>query len=1363
MSWDEILKGTKGDDVMVGGSGDDFLQGKAGNDTLDGGDGNDQLHGDAGDDHLRGGSGDDDINGGIGADTAYYSGSVFEYSHHRDGEILYLWHVGGTGFDGSDRLWHVERLVFADAVIDLTIDNLPIAFNDAAATDEDVGTYSSGSASVLDNDFDWEGDAMSVTPGTFAGAYGTLVLNSDGTYTYTPNSSAQSLAQGELVQDVFTYTVTDGSSTDTGTLTINLAGVNDAPVANPDGASGHENETLTIAVLANDTDVDNGAVLTATAASAPPGKGTASVAGDQVQFDPGTAFDHLAVGASEVVATSYTITDEFGATSSPTVDVTVTGTNDGPVANADTAATDENSAVTVDVIANDTDVDDGAVLTVTAASAPPGKGSASVVGNQVKFDPGTAFDDLAAGVNEVVVVSYTIEDEHGAISSSTVNITVTGTNDGPVANADTATTGENSVVTVDVLANDTDADDGAVLTVIAASAPAGQGTASLVGNQVHWGPGADFDHLAFGESAQVVVGYTVEDEHGASSSSTVTITVEGVNDAPTIDAGGTTVSGSVTELPNGDPNEGTAAHEADGTIAFDDVDLSDTHSATAAAQGSGYYGTFTLDAVDQSGNSVGWHFDVGDAEIDGLDEGEVVIQTYTITISDGNGGTTSQGVTVTITGAADSIAPDGTNWYIDNSAVGSANTGSPSDLFTSIAAFNAAQGSPGGPDAGDNIFLLAGTGTYSEADGINLLDGQVLTGVASGSLRPTIAAAAGDGVNVAQNNSVSGIDIGDTSGAGIADSGGSVGTLTVSDVGISGTGQIVDIDEGGTISVTLNSAASTASSGGAIDLAGVGGSFTVTGATTITGVHSGGGIDITGTSVAASFAGGGIVATLTTTAVNYVGNSGSLHIGGGLDIVTTSGAGLHASGGGTVTITGAGNSVTSTTGTAVTISGTTIGAAGLTLDSVSSSGAANGIVLANTGSGAFTITGNGTAGSGGTITGSTGAGVSLTGTGPVSLTDLAVANGGDDGISGSGVDGLKLLRAGVTGNGDALGESGADFAELTGIVLIEDSIFTGNFENNLHVLNSAGRLDLTVSGSTFAGNNAALGNDGILIEATDTAEVYAAITASSFDNNRGDHLQYVGSGSSSGRLTIAGNAFDTSVPFSSIGGGITINTGGSADLRFAFEDNDIQNAFGTALVATMATSSTAASEVHGTVARNTIGTPGLVDSGSFSGHGIDVGSAGAGIMTVLVEDNEVLNFAGNGINVLARGSGRMNATIVDNFVDEPGAFATNAIRVVAGATSTDSAQIWLELGGNDSDTALASDIFVRTRFNADILMPNYAGGASDAVAADAFITANNPLGGEGAVAANALAGSGFFDTSGSAPVPLPIFPDPPIV
>ncbi|HEX8379864.1 MAG TPA: hypothetical protein VF619_04865, partial [Allosphingosinicella sp.] len=161
MSWDEIIKGTNGNDVINGGSGDDFLQGRAGGDALNGGDGDDQLHGDAGDDYLRGGAGADLLHGGLGTDTAVYSGSIHEYSFSRDGENFFVNHSGGSGIDGNDRLISIERLVFADAVIDLTQNNAPIAFNDFASTNEDAGSYSG--SSVLANDFDWEGQSLTAT------------------------------------------------------------------------------------------------------------------------------------------------------------------------------------------------------------------------------------------------------------------------------------------------------------------------------------------------------------------------------------------------------------------------------------------------------------------------------------------------------------------------------------------------------------------------------------------------------------------------------------------------------------------------------------------------------------------------------------------------------------------------------------------------------------------------------------------------------------------------------------------------------------------------------------------------------------------------------------------------------------------------------------------------------------------------------------------------------------------------------------------------------------------------------------------------------------------------------------------------
>src|SRR6185503_19104198 len=100
-------------------------------------------------------------------------------------------------------------------------------------------------------------------------------------------------------------------------------------------------------------------------------------------------------------------------------------------------------------------------------------------GNQLQFNPGTDFDHLAQGATEVVVINYTMRDEYGAMSSSTLTVTVTGTNDGPVAHSDTGAGGENQTILVDVLANDTDVDDGHSFTLSSVGVPAGQGSVSI--------------------------------------------------------------------------------------------------------------------------------------------------------------------------------------------------------------------------------------------------------------------------------------------------------------------------------------------------------------------------------------------------------------------------------------------------------------------------------------------------------------------------------------------------------------------------------------------------------------------------------------------------------------------------------------------------------------------------------------------------------------------------------------------------------------------------------------------------------------------------------------------------------------------
>ena len=1524
-SGDDSIKGGSGDDILSGGDGDDFLQGKAGGDTIDGGKGNDQIQGNEGDDYLIGGEGDDFIHGGIGIDRAFYTGSVKDYAYYRDGENFYISHTGGTGLDGNDRLISVERLIFADAVIDLTQNNAPIAYNDTASTNED----NSVSGNVLTNDFDWEGDSMSATPGTFVGVYGTLVLNANGSYTYTPNASAQSLAQGQVVQDTFTYTVNAGGQSDTGTLTVNVSGVNDAPVANPDVASTGENNIVTVNVLANDTDVDNGAVLTVIAASAPSGQGSAAVVGNQVQFNPGADFDYLDTGETAIVVVSYTIKDEFGATSSSTVNITVNGANDAPVANDDIASTSEDASVSGNVLANDTDVDvepltvanpgtyvgangtlvlnsdgsytytlnagtqalddgetagdvfsytatdgtasDTATLTVTvngANDAPvanddiaiTNEDSAGVSGNVLTNDtdvdvepltvatpgtyvgtygtlvlaangsytytPGAGAQGLDTGETAQDVFTYSATDGT-ASDSATLTVTVSGLNDAPVANDDTNSTDENSPVSGNVLANDTDV-DGETLTVVNAATFIGaygtlvlasngsytytpgaaaqaltngqtandvftyiasDGTASdtatltitvnglsgapnavddtnttnedssVSGNVLTndtdaendpltvsdpgtysgtygtlvlnsngsytYTPNAAADGLAAGESAQDVFSYTATDGT-QSDSANLTITINGTNDAPTIDAGGTSASGSVSETDDSDPNAGTTTHMADGTVAFDDLDLSDTHSASFTPQGAFYLGNFTLDPVNQAGDSVGWHFTVSDAALDGLAEGEIRIQTYEVEIDDGHGGTATQDVTITITGAGAGVGPQSV-WYIDNSAVGSANVGTEADPYTSIAAFNAAQGTLGGPQAGHTVHLLAGTGTgvYAEADGINLLNGQILVGDATGAVRPTITATAGDGINVAQNNTVFGIDIGNTSGADIADSGGTVGNLTIFDVGSSGTGRIIDVDQGGTIDVTLNSAESLSSSGGAIDLNALGGTFTVTGATNIAGIHSGGGIDITGSSLTATFAGGGIVSTGSATAINYSGNSGSLALEGGFTITTTTGAGLNASGGGTLTVTGSGNSVVSTGGTAVNISGTVIGADGVTFESVSANGGSYGIRLANTGAdGGLTITGIGNAdGSGGTIqnigirgielintvgvdlsnialinantvngvstdlnVSASNAAIYMNGVAGASLTNIDIAGTADSGIVGVNVSDFVMDNSTITAAGNGLNESGIEFTNLSGDSSISNSEISFSRTNSVDIVNTDVSLNLVLDNVIMrdtqtvssGGPTNTQGEGGFQFRSFSVLPgapvTNIDIVDSDFLRLRTQGIQIVGESDTIVSADIINNVIDSQT---GIGTGIDLNSNGTAQFSFNVYNNVVTSRSGNAVNIT----AFGGSDIEGRFNDNVV-------TANTSGAGIRIVAQDAGSTAIVeVADNNVTMGVGNGgsaIDVLARtGDARADVTLDNNNLDSnPTAVAD--INITAGASVVgETASVYANIINND--------------------------------------------------------------------------------
>ena len=170
--------------------------------------------------------------------------------------------------------------------------------------------------------------------------------------------------------------------------------------------------------------------------------------------------------------------------------ITVTGTNDTPVAQVDTNAAFEDGAVVNGTLAN-TDEDTIDTHTYSLFSNTT-VGSATVLPNgNYSFDPGTDFQDLAQGETRDVTFTYEVEDNNGATSRADVTITVTGTNDIPMAQAATNTAIEDGAVVNGTLTNtDEDTIDTHTYSLINGTA---NGTALVQSNgDYSFDPGTDF-------------------------------------------------------------------------------------------------------------------------------------------------------------------------------------------------------------------------------------------------------------------------------------------------------------------------------------------------------------------------------------------------------------------------------------------------------------------------------------------------------------------------------------------------------------------------------------------------------------------------------------------------------------------------------------------------------------------------------------------------------------------------------------------------------------------------------------------------------------------------------------------------------
>lgn len=402
----------------------------------------------------------------------------------------------------------------------------------------DAQEHSAGTSVNL-NDLvsDPDGDRLTFTLNT---VYPDLIKldPATGIVTFKPDPGFSSIRAGDFVGFTASYTVSDGTTSTTAGLNFYLKGVNDAPTVKGPVTLNTDEGAAPVSVNAstNVLDPDNGDVLRAFPDTTKlPAGVTFDAFTQRFTLDAGNpAYNALKAGESTLVSFSYQVKDSGGLTVLQTLNWTVNGTNDAPTAGFVGLTLIENGAVPSANLNDYAKDPDGDKLTFTLNN-PLLYPLALDADTGVLKPSTTAFDYLRNGETLTFQLSYTASD--GAFSTNgAIVFAVVGRNDPPQAFEDSAAVDEKGTVTIDVLANDKDVDNGDALTVTGVTAPAGV-SASIVNNKIVVTPGEAFDLLGPGQSQTVQIGYTIRDSSFATASSTIQLTVNGVANGASIGGG----------------------------------------------------------------------------------------------------------------------------------------------------------------------------------------------------------------------------------------------------------------------------------------------------------------------------------------------------------------------------------------------------------------------------------------------------------------------------------------------------------------------------------------------------------------------------------------------------------------------------------------------------------------------------------------------------------------------------------------------------------------------------------------------------------------------------------------------------------
>ena len=367
-------------------------------------------------------------------------------------------------FNGSDSFTFKVSDETADsetATVSITVtavNDKPSAKDDNARAREDTTIEA---IDVLANDTDADDDQLTTSAVT-QGTNGSVTINADNTLSYSPKVNF-------CGTDSFTYTISDGEGgTDTATVNVMVKAVNDAPTAKDDRVTTQEDKSVSITLVGNDPDGDSLSYSIVKGPSHGSLKGTAP----NLRYLPKANFN----GSDSFI---FKVSDETADSNAATVSITVTAANDPPTANDDNATTDEDTPIAaIDVLMNDTDVDDDRL---TTSAVTQGKNGSVTINadNTLSYSPKANF----IGTDSF---TYTVSDGKGGTDTAKVNVKVKAVNDVPTFTSTPVTTATvGALYTYDV--NATDPDVGDTLTYSLTIEPTGM-TIDAATGLIQWTP-----------------------------------------------------------------------------------------------------------------------------------------------------------------------------------------------------------------------------------------------------------------------------------------------------------------------------------------------------------------------------------------------------------------------------------------------------------------------------------------------------------------------------------------------------------------------------------------------------------------------------------------------------------------------------------------------------------------------------------------------------------------------------------------------------------------------------------------------------------------------------------------------------------